>query len=52
MGQTVVRNPCQRSFEDSTKFDVRISKCECFHDFLVSRIREHGREGSRKGAKN
>ncbi len=52
MGQTIVRNSCQPSFADSTKLDVRISKCEGFHDFLVSRIREHGREELRKGAKN
>ncbi len=52
MGQTVVRNPCQRAFADSANLDVRISKCECFHDFLVNRIRELEREKSRKGVKN
>ena len=52
MGQTVVRNPCHRSFSGSKELDARISKCECFHDFLVNRIREFEREESRKGAKN
>ncbi len=52
MGQTIVQSPGQRSFAGSNKLDVRISKCECFHEFLVNRVRELGREKSREGWRN